>query len=129
MPIYHSSRKDGLPAKKKSYKGRNRVEVKNISSYKGVEKALTFEITRQRNVIRKGQPIEQATRHFVETQGITTASRSKEEEQDYRDFPEPDLCPLRVSSWVERIDLPDSLMQGVPGSSDSTAVLQTMHVR
>jgi aspartyl-tRNA(Asn)/glutamyl-tRNA(Gln) amidotransferase subunit B len=92
---------------KKSYKGRNRVEVKNISSYKGVEKALTFEVTRQRNVIRKGQPIEQATRHFVETQGITTASRSKEEEQDYRYFPEPDLCPLRVSTWVERIDLPE----------------------
>ena len=92
---------------KKSYKGRNRVEVKNISSYKGVEKALTFEVTRQRNVIRKGQHIEQATRHFVETQGITTAARSKEEEQDYRYFPEPDLCPLRVSSWVERIDLPE----------------------
>ncbi|MEI6293510.1 MAG: Asp-tRNA(Asn)/Glu-tRNA(Gln) amidotransferase subunit GatB [Methanomicrobiales archaeon] len=92
---------------KKSYKGRNRVEVKNISSYKGVEKALTFEITRQRNVIRKGQPVEQATRHFVETRGITTASRSKEEEQDYRYFPEPDLCPLRVSSWVERIELPE----------------------
>jgi aspartyl-tRNA(Asn)/glutamyl-tRNA(Gln) amidotransferase subunit B len=92
---------------KKSYKGRNRVEVKNISSYKGVEKALTFEVTRQRNVIRKGQPVEQATRHFVETRGITTASRSKEEEQDYRYFPEPDLCPLRVSSWVEQIDLPE----------------------
>ncbi len=92
---------------KKSFKGRNRVEVKNISSYKGVEKALTFEVTRQRNVIRKGQHIEQATRHFVETQGITTAARSKEEEQDYRYFPEPDLCPLRVSSWVERIDLPE----------------------
>lgn len=92
---------------KKSYKGRNRVEVKNISSYKGVEKALTFEVTRQRNVIRKGQPVEQATRHFVETRGITTAARSKEEEQDYRYFPEPDLCPLRVSSWVERIELPE----------------------
>jgi aspartyl-tRNA(Asn)/glutamyl-tRNA(Gln) amidotransferase subunit B len=92
---------------KKSYKGRNRIEVKNISSYKGVEKALTFEITRQKNVIRKGQPIEQATRHFVETQGITTAARSKEEEQDYRYFPEPDLCPLRVSSWVKQIVLPE----------------------
>ena len=92
---------------KRSYKGRSRVEVKNISSYKGVEKALTFEVTRQRNVIRKGQPIEQATRHFVETRGITTASRSKEEEQDYRYFPEPDLSPLRVSSWVERIELPE----------------------
>jgi aspartyl-tRNA(Asn)/glutamyl-tRNA(Gln) amidotransferase subunit B len=91
----------------KSYKGRNRVEVKNISSYKGVEKALTFEITRQKNMIRKSQPIEQATRHFVETQGITTSGRSKEEEQDYRYFPEPDLCPLRVRSWVHHIELPE----------------------
>ncbi len=92
---------------KKSFKGRNRVEIKNISSYKGVEKALTFEITRQKNMIRKSQPIEQATRHFVETRGITTAGRSKEEEQDYRYFPEPDLCPLRVRSWVQHIELPE----------------------
>lgn len=92
---------------RKSYKGRNRVEVKNISSYKGVEKALTFEITRQKNMIRKSQPIEQATRHFVETRGITTSGRSKEEEQDYRYFPEPDLCPLRVRSWVPHIELPE----------------------
>ena len=91
----------------KSFKGRNRVEVKNISSYKGVEKALTFEITRQKNMIRKSQPIEQATRHFVETRGITTAGRSKEEEQDYRYFPEPDLCPLRVRPWVQHIELPE----------------------
>jgi aspartyl-tRNA(Asn)/glutamyl-tRNA(Gln) amidotransferase subunit B len=92
---------------KKSFKGRNRVEVKNISSYKGVEKALTFEVTRQKNMIRKSQPIELATRHFVETRGITTAARSKEEEQDYRYFPEPDLCPLRVRSWVQHIELPE----------------------
>ena len=92
---------------KKSFKGRNRTEVKNISSYKGVEKALTFEVTRQKNLIRKGQPIEQATRHFVETRGITTAARSKEEEQDYRYFPEPDLAPLRVQSWIGKIVLPE----------------------
>jgi aspartyl-tRNA(Asn)/glutamyl-tRNA(Gln) amidotransferase subunit B len=91
----------------KSFKGRNRVEVKNISSYKGVEKALTFEVTRQKNMIRKSQPIEQATRHFVEARGITTAGRSKEEEQDYRYFPEPDLCPLRVRSWIPHIALPE----------------------
>jgi aspartyl-tRNA(Asn)/glutamyl-tRNA(Gln) amidotransferase subunit B len=92
---------------KKSYKGRNRVEIKNISSYKGVEKALTFEVTRQKNMIRKSQSIEQATRHFVETRGITTAGRSKEEEQDYRYFPEPDLCPLRVRSWMAHVVLPE----------------------
>lgn len=90
-----------------SLKGSERVEVKNISSYKGVEKALTFEVTRQRNLLRRGQPIARETRHFVEARGITTSSRSKEEENDYRYFPEPDLLPLRVSSWVDAIELPE----------------------
>ncbi|PWR71825.1 Asp-tRNA(Asn)/Glu-tRNA(Gln) amidotransferase subunit GatB [Methanospirillum stamsii] len=90
-----------------SLKGSERVEVKNISSYKGVEKALTFEVTRQRNLIRRGQRIARETRHFVEARGVTTSSRSKEEENDYRYFPEPDLLPLRVASWVDAIDLPE----------------------
>ncbi|MDD1728673.1 MAG: Asp-tRNA(Asn)/Glu-tRNA(Gln) amidotransferase subunit GatB [Methanospirillum sp.] len=90
-----------------SLKGSGRVEVKNISSYKGVEKALTFEITRQRNVIRRGQVVARETRHFVEARGITTSSRSKEEENDYRYFPEPDLMPMQVSDWVEGIVLPE----------------------
>ncbi len=91
----------------KGMEDRGRTEIKNISSYKGVEKALTFEITRQKNLIRRGQRLETATRHFVETRGVTTASRSKEMEQDYRYFPEPDLVPLRVSDWCERIVLPE----------------------
>ena len=90
-----------------SIKGSERVEVKNISSYKGVEKALTFEITRQKNVIRRGQKVMRETRHFVEARGITTAGRSKEEENDYRYFPEPDLVPLRVREWLEDISLPE----------------------
>jgi aspartyl-tRNA(Asn)/glutamyl-tRNA(Gln) amidotransferase subunit B len=86
---------------------RGRVEIKNISSYKGVEKALTFEITRQKSMIRRGQKLESATRHFVETRGVTTAARSKEMEQDYRYFPEPDLRPLRVCDWGAAIVLPE----------------------
>jgi aspartyl-tRNA(Asn)/glutamyl-tRNA(Gln) amidotransferase subunit B len=86
---------------------RGRVEIKNISSYKGVEKALTFEITRQKNLIRRGQKLESATRHFVEARGITTSSRSKEMEQDYRYFPEPDLRPLRVRDRAAEIILPE----------------------
>jgi aspartyl-tRNA(Asn)/glutamyl-tRNA(Gln) amidotransferase subunit B len=86
---------------------RGRAEVKNISSYKGVEKALTFEVTRQKNALRRGQRLETETRHFVETRGITTASRSKEMEQDYRYFPEPDLRPLRVCDWAAEIVLPE----------------------
>jgi aspartyl-tRNA(Asn)/glutamyl-tRNA(Gln) amidotransferase subunit B len=90
-----------------SLEGHSRVEIKNISSYKGVEKALTFEITRQKSLIRRGQTVDRETRHFQEARGITTSSRSKEMEQDYRYFPEPDLRPLRVQDWVDRIALPE----------------------
>jgi len=87
--------------------GSERVEVKNITSYKGVEKALTFEVTRQRNLIRRGQKIERETRHYLEARGVTQAGRSKEQEHDYRYFPEPDLRPLRVRSWLDGIALPE----------------------
>jgi len=90
-----------------SIRGSERVEVKNISSYKGVEKALTFEITRQKNLLRRGQKVERETRHFLESSGITQSSRSKEQEHDYRYFPEPDLRPLHVQSWVDGIVLPE----------------------
>ncbi|MCX6689389.1 MAG: Asp-tRNA(Asn)/Glu-tRNA(Gln) amidotransferase subunit GatB [Methanoregula sp.] len=87
--------------------GSERVEVKNISSYKGVEKALNFEVTRQKNLIRRGLKVERETRHFLEGRGITQSSRSKEQEHDYRYFPEPDLRPLHVQSWVKDIILPE----------------------
>ena len=90
-----------------SIKGHERVEVKNITSYKGVEKALLFEVTRQKNLIRRGQRIERETRHYLEARGVTQSARSKEMENDYRYFPEPDLRPLRVKSWVEGIVLPE----------------------
>jgi aspartyl-tRNA(Asn)/glutamyl-tRNA(Gln) amidotransferase subunit B len=90
-----------------SIKGNERVEVKNITSYKGVEKALTFEVTRQKNLIRRGQKIDRETRHYLEARGVTQAGRSKEQENDYRYFPEPDLRPLRVKSWLDGIVLPE----------------------
>lgn len=90
-----------------SHVGSERVEVKNITSYKGVEKALTYEVTRQRGLLRRGLPVTRETRHFVEARGVTTSSRSKEEEQDYRYFPEPDLRPIRVLDWCDRIVLPE----------------------
>jgi aspartyl-tRNA(Asn)/glutamyl-tRNA(Gln) amidotransferase subunit B len=90
-----------------SIAGSERVEVKNITSYKGVEKALTFEITRQKNLLRRGQKVERETRHFLEARGITQSARSKEQEHDYRYFPEPDLRPLHVQSWVAGITLPE----------------------
>lgn len=90
-----------------SIKGSERVEVKNITSYKGVEKALTFEVTRQKNLLRRGQKVERETRHFLEARGVTQSARSKEQEHDYRYFPEPDLRPLRVRPWLDTIVLPE----------------------
>ncbi|MDO9539039.1 MAG: Asp-tRNA(Asn)/Glu-tRNA(Gln) amidotransferase subunit GatB [Methanocalculus sp.] len=108
LGIYDSEREGSLRVDANiSIKGYERVEVKNITSYKGVEKALTFEITRQKGMIRRNAQIVRETRHYQEARGVTTSARSKEMEHDYRYFPEPDLAPLQVSSWVEEIELPE----------------------
>ncbi|MDI3486756.1 MAG: aspartyl-tRNA(Asn)/glutamyl-tRNA(Gln) amidotransferase subunit, partial [Methanolobus sp.] len=91
----------------------DRVEVKNISSFKGLERALVYEIMRQKNHIRRGGEIVMETRHFDEARGVTISMRTKEEEHDYRYFPEPDLVPLRVADWVPDVrktlpELPDA---------------------
>lgn len=86
-----------------SLKGGGRVEIKNISSFKGVEKALTYEITRQKNLMRRGKSVKRETRHFDEINNITTSLRGKEEEHDYRYFPEPDLVPIITSELIEEV--------------------------
>lgn len=90
-----------------------RVEVKNISSFKGAERALLYEIMRQKNHVRRGGKIVLETRHFDEARGVTISMRTKEEEHDYRYFPEPDLVPMRVTDRVPEIlkalpELPDA---------------------
>lgn len=108
LGVFDGDREGGLRVDANiSLEGSERVEVKNISSYKGVEKALTFEVTRQRNLLRRGLTVTRETRHFMEGRGITTSSREKEEEHDYRYFPDPDLRPLRVAGWIEEIKLPE----------------------
>ncbi|HEX59456.1 MAG TPA: Asp-tRNA(Asn)/Glu-tRNA(Gln) amidotransferase subunit GatB [Methanomicrobia archaeon] len=93
-----------------SVAGGERIEIKNISSYKGLERALSFEITRQRNLLRRGVEIKQETRHYDEVRGVTISLRTKEYEEDYRYFPEPDLVPVEIpEDWVEalRKELPE----------------------
>ncbi len=85
----------------------NRTEVKNISSHKGAEKALSYEAQRQKNAIERGRAVEQETRHWDESRGITVSMRSKEEEKDYRYFREADLPPLEVADWKGRIEIPE----------------------
>lgn len=85
----------------------NRTEVKNISSYRGAEKALAFEISRQKNALKHGRSVAQETRHWDEDKGITLSMRAKEAEKDYRYFREADLPALRVAGWREEIDIPE----------------------
>jgi len=80
-----------------SLEGGTRVEIKNITSFKEVERALNFEILRQRDLLEKGISVKRETRHWDETRRITVSLRTKEEEQDYRYFPEPDLVPIVLS--------------------------------
>ena len=85
----------------------NRTEVKNISSHKGAEKALAYEVTRQKNAVQRGRTIEQETRHWDENRGVTVSMRSKEEEKDYRYFTEADLPVLRIADWLDDIEIPE----------------------
>ncbi len=81
-----------------------RTETKNVNSLRSVERAVRFEIERQAAVLDTGGRVIQETRHFHEESGTTTAGRSKEEAQDYRYFPEPDLIPVAPSpEWVEEL--------------------------
>ena len=81
-----------------------RTETKNVNSLRSVERAVRSEIERQAAVLDGGGRVVQETRHFQEESGTTTSGRSKEEAQDYRYFPEPDLVPVAPSrEWVEEL--------------------------
>ena len=103
------------PAGQKEYG--TRAEVKNINSFRFVEKAIDYEIKRQIGVIEEGGEIVQETRLWDSTKGITESMRTKEEAHDYRYFPEPDLVPIVADrSWIEEIraslpELPDAKRQ------------------
>ncbi|RLI02836.1 Asp-tRNA(Asn)/Glu-tRNA(Gln) amidotransferase GatCAB subunit B [Candidatus Bathyarchaeota archaeon] len=100
-----------------SLAGGTRVEVKNISSFKEVERALSCEITRQKGLLDKGIQVKRETRHWDETRRVTISLRTKETEQDYRYFPEPDLVPVELNKeFIEQIkarmpELPDERLE------------------
>lgn len=81
-----------------------RTEMKNLNSFKAVERAITFEIERQTKVLESGGTVLQETRLWNDITGKTESMRSKEEAHDYRYFPDPDLLPLIVEEeWISRV--------------------------
>ena len=91
-----------------------KAEVKNLNSFRFLQKALEFEIERQREVLEEGGRVVQETRLFDSASGVTVSMRSKEEAHDYRYFPEPDLPPVLVSAErlaalsTAMVELPDA---------------------
>ncbi len=90
-----------------------KVEIKNLNSFRFVQKAIEYEIERQAKILKKGGEIVQETRLFDPSSGKTFTMRTKEEAHDYRYFPDPDLIPVRITTaYIEEIrnslpELPD----------------------
>ena len=81
-----------------------RAEIKNVNSFRALQRAIEYEIDRQIEVVESGEKVIQETRLWDDNQGVTKSMRGKEDAHDYRYFPEPDLMPLEISrEWVERI--------------------------
>ena len=81
-----------------------RTELKNMNSFRNVQRALEYEIKRQQYIVENGGAIMQETRLWDDAQGITNSMRSKEEAHDYRYFPDPDLVPVVVDGdWMENV--------------------------
>ncbi len=94
-----------------------RTELKNMNSFRFVEKALEYEIKRQIEILEGGGEVIQETRLWDTGQGVTVSMRGKEEAHDYRYFPDPDLVPIRIAEeWIEEIrkslpELPDEKIE------------------
>ena len=87
-----------------------RSETKNVNSLRSVERAIRGEMIRHAELLNKGERVVQETRHFQEESGLTRSGRSKEQAEDYRYFPEPDLVPVAPdAAWIEtlRAGLPE----------------------
>lgn len=99
-----------------------RTEIKNLNSFRALERAIEFEAKRQMEAIEDGEVIIQETRTWDEEKQVTRSMRSKEEAHDYRYFPEPDLPPLEINrDWVERIK---SQMPELPAEAQQRLVEQ-----
>ena len=91
-----------------------KTEIKNLNSFRAVHKGIEYEVERQAEALGRGERIAQETRGWNDAKGATYSQRSKEVEQEYRYFPEPDLVPLHITpEWIETVrqslpELPDA---------------------
>jgi aspartyl-tRNA(Asn)/glutamyl-tRNA(Gln) amidotransferase subunit B len=94
-----------------------RTEIKNLNSFRALERAIEYEARRHIEAIEDGEPLVQETRTWDEEKQVTRSMRSKEQAEDYRYFPDPDLPPVRIDrDWVDKIraampELPDQAQQ------------------
>ena len=101
-----------------------RTELKNLNSFKFVQKAIEYEVTRQTKILNQGEQVKQQTRLYDSDKGETFPMRSKEEAHDYRYFPDPDLVPIVIDdAWVEEIrktipELPEQKRERFSNSYD-----------
>ena len=101
-----------------------RTELKNLNSFKFVQKAIEYEVTRQTKILNQGEQVKQETRLYDSDKGETFPMRSKEEAHDYRYFPDPDLVPIVIDdAWVEEIrktipELPEQKRERFSNSYD-----------
>lgn len=111
-----------------------RCEIKNLNSFKNIEKAVEYEISRQADVLDSGGEIRQETLLFDVDQGVTRSMRGKEDSHDYRYFPDPDLKPLKLAKdRIEALkqalpELPDAMekrLKDKVGLSDKDAAILT----
>ena len=98
---------DGVVKPLNNAKLNPKVEVKNINSFRAVEKALEFETTRQTDMLEKGETWVQQTRGWSEEKGETVLQREKENSADYRYFPEPDIPPFHPLKIAGKVTLPE----------------------
>jgi len=105
-----------------SLEGGARVEIKNINSVKGAYRALKFEITRQKNLRNRGVAVKRETRAFLEAQMITKTMRVKEEAEDYRYIPDPDIPPLAITN--EKIEAIKKIMPEAPHLKEQRFIKQ-----
>ena len=121
---------------KGSTKFGTRAEIKNVNSFKALERALEYEIDRQIELVEDGEEVVQETRLWDDNAGVTRSMRGKEDAHDYRYFPEPDLMPLVISrEWVEEVrktmpELPEQKRQRYIGLGlseyDASVIVEQM---